>query len=60
MGFEDEFKYKTYKLYIWITKKKVKIGYCSKLLHKYKTDSKRTWQVMKEILEKNQIPTSKN
>ena len=30
-------------------RKKAKITYYSKLLHQYKTDPKRTWQVMKEI-----------
>ena len=31
------------------TKKKAKTAYYSKLLHNYRTDSKRMWQVMKEI-----------
>ena len=31
------------------TKKKAKITYYSKFLHKYKTDSKQTWQVVKEV-----------
>ena len=46
---EDEFNYKTYKSLFEKLRKKAKITYYSKLLHKYKTDSKRTWQVMKEI-----------
>ena len=33
-------------------KQKTKITYYSELLHKYETDSKRTWQVMKEITGK--------
>ena len=55
---EDEFKYKTYKSLFEKLRKKAKITYYSKLLHKYKTDSKRTWQVMKKITGKkkqNQI-----
>ena len=46
---EDEFNYKAYKSLLEKLRKKAKIIYCSKLLHKYKTDSKRTWQAMKEI-----------
>ena len=46
---EDEFNYKTYKSLFEKLRKKAKKTYYSKLLHKYKTDSKRTWQVMKEI-----------
>ena len=49
---EDEFKYKTYKSIFKKLRKKAKITCCSKLLHKYKTDSKWTWQVMKEITGK--------
>ena len=49
---EDELKYKTYKLLFKKLRKKAKITYYSKLLRKYKTDSKRTWQVMKEITGK--------
>ena len=49
---EDEFNYKTYKSLFEKLRKKAKITYYSKLLHKYKTDSKRTWQVMKEITGK--------
>ena len=40
---EDEFKYKTYKSLFEKLRKKAKITYYSKLFHKYKTDSKRTW-----------------
>ena len=49
---EDEFKYKTYKGLFKKLRKKAKITYYLKLLHKYKTDFKWTWQVMKEITEK--------
>ena len=49
---EDEFKYKTYKSLFEKLKKKAKIIYYSKLLHKYKTDSKWTWQFIKEITGK--------
>ena len=49
---EDESKYKNYKSLFEKLRKKAKIAYHSKLLHKYKTDSKRTWQVMKEITGK--------
>ena len=55
---EDESKYKNYKSIFEKLRKKAKKAYYSKLLHKYKTDSKRTWQVMKEITGKqkqNQI-----
>ena len=37
---EDEFKYKTYKSLFEKLRKKTKITYYSKLLHKYKTDSR--------------------
>ena len=37
------------------TKKKAKATYNSQLLRKYKTHSKRTWQVMKEITGKQKI-----
>ena len=46
---EDEFKYKTYKSLFKKLRKKAKLTNYSKLLHKYKTDSKQTCQVMKEI-----------
>ena len=46
---EDEFKYKTYKSLFEKLRQKAKITYYSKFLHKYKTDSKLTSQVMKEI-----------
>ena len=36
---EDEFKYKTYKSLFEKLRKKAKITYYSKLLHKHKTDS---------------------
>ena len=52
--FEDEFKCKTYKSLFEKLRKKSKITYYSKLLHQYKTDSKRTWQVMKEISGKQE------
>ena len=53
---EDESKYKNYKSLFKKLRKKAKIALYSKLLHKYKTDSKRKWQVMKEITGKqNQI-----
>ena len=54
---EDEFQYKTYKSLLKELRKKAKITYYSKLLHKYKTDSKRTWQVMKEITGKQKNKT---
>ena len=47
---EDEYKYKNYKSLFKKLRRKAKITYFSKLFHKYKTDSKRTWQVMKEII----------
>ena len=49
---EDEFKYKTYKSLFEKLRQKAKITYYSKLLHKCKTDSKLTSQVMKEITGK--------
>ena len=50
---EDQFKYKTYKtVFEKLRKKKAKITYYSKLLHKYKTNSKRTCQVMKKVTGK--------
>ena len=47
---EDEFKYKSLK--------KAKITYYSKLLPKYKTDSKRTLQVIKEITGKQKTKSN--
>ena len=38
---EDESKYKNYKILFEKLRKKAKIAYHSKLLHKYKADSKR-------------------
>ena len=55
---EDEFNYKTYKSLFEKLRKKAKITYYSKLLHKYKTDSKRTWQVMKEITGKQKTKSN--
>ena len=46
---EDESKYKNYKSLFKKLRKKTKIAYYSKLLHKYKTDFKLKWQVKKEI-----------
>ena len=45
-------KYKNYKHLFEKLRKKAKIVYYSKLLHKHKTDSKQTWQSMKEITSK--------
>ena len=36
----------------------IRIAYYSKFLHKYKTDSKRTWQVMKEITGKQKTKSN--
>ena len=55
---EDEFHYKTYKSLFEKLRKKAKITYYSKLLHRYKTDSKRTWQVMKEITGKQKAKSN--
>ena len=46
---EDESKYKNYKSLFKKQRKKDERANFSKLVHKYKTDSKRTWQVMKDI-----------
>ena len=45
---EDESKYKNYKSLFEKLGKKAKIAFYSKLLHKYRTDSKQMWQVMKK------------
>ena len=50
--FEDESNHKSYKSLFEKLKDKTKIAYYSKLLHKSKTDCKRTWEVMKEITGK--------
>ena len=55
---EDESKYKNYKSLFEKLRKKAKVTYFSKLLHKYKTDSKRTWQVMKEITGKQKTKSN--
>ena len=55
---EDEFKDKNYKSLLEKLIKKAKIAYYSKLLHKYKTGSKRTWQVIKEIISKQKTKSN--
>ena len=55
---EDESKYKNYKNLFEKLRKKAKQAYYSKLLHNYKTDSKRTWQVMKEITGKQKTKSN--
>ena len=55
---EDESKYKNYKSVFEKLREKAKIVYFSKLLHKYKTDSKRTWKVMKEITGKQKTKSN--
>ena len=52
---EDEFKNKTYKS---LFKELRKINHYSKLLHQYGADSKRTWQVMKNITGKQKTKSS--
>ena len=49
---------KTTKVYSKKLRKKAKIVYYLKLLHKLKTDSKRTWQVMKEITGKQKAKSN--
>ena len=55
---EDEYKYKNYKSLFEKLRKKAKIVYYSKLLVKHKSDSKRTWQVMKEITGKQKTKSN--
>ena len=55
---EDESKYKNYKSLFKKLRKKAKIAYYSKLLRKYKTGSKPTWQVMKEITGKQKLKSN--
>ena len=55
---EDESKYKNYKSLIEKLRKKAKKAYYSKLLHKYKTDSKRTWQVVQEVTGKQKTKSN--
>ena len=52
---EDEFKNKTYKS---LSEELRKINHYSKLLHQYGADSKRTWQVMKNITGKQKTKSS--
>ena len=49
---EDEFKYKTYKTLFEKLRKNAKLSYHSKVLHKFKINSKWNWQVMKGITGK--------
>ena len=49
---EDELKQKTYKSLFEKLRKNAKILYYSKLLYKFKINSKRTWQVMKGMTGK--------
>ena len=49
---EAELKYKTHKSLFEKLKKTAKISYYSKVLHKFKINSKRNWQVMKGITGK--------
>ena len=55
----DESKYKNYKSLFEKLRKKAKIAYYSKLLRKYKTDSQRTWQVVKEITGKQNTKSNR-
>ena len=55
---EDEAKYRNYKNLFEELRKEAKIAYHSKLLHKYKTDCKWTWQVMKEITGKQKTKSN--
>ena len=55
---EDESKYKNYKSFFEKLRKKAKIAYYSKFLRKYKTDFNRTWQVMKEITDKQKTKSN--
>ena len=55
---EDESKYKNYKSLFEKLRKKAKILYYSKLLHKHKTNSKWTWEVMKEITGKQKTKSN--
>ena len=45
--------YKTYKNLFETLKFKSKINYYAKLITKYKNDSKKTWQVINDILGKS-------
>ena len=49
---QDDSEYKNCKILFKKLRRKAKIVYYSKLLHKYKRDSKRRWQVIKEITGK--------
>ena len=52
---EDEFKNKTYKS---LFEELRKINHYSKLLHQYGADSKRTWQIMKNITGQQKTKSS--
>ena len=55
---EDESKYKNYKCLFEKLRKKATIAYYSKFLRKYKTDFNRTWQVRKEITDKQKTKSN--
>ena len=55
---EDEPKYKNYKSLFKKIRKKAKIASNSKFMRKYNTDSKQTWQAMKEITGKQKTKSN--
>ena len=49
---ETELAYKAYKNLFESLKEKAKKKYCSEKISKYKHDAKKTWSIMKELVEK--------
>ena len=55
---ESEARYKNYKNLFESLRKKAKRNYYSSMLDRYKNNSKRTWQIMKEIIGKASTQTN--
>ena len=56
---QNEQVYKTYKNLFETIKHKTKKAYYSNILLKYKGDAKKTWQIMKSLIGKSPVKTSK-
>ena len=56
--YSNEMNYKTYKNLFETLKFKSKKNYYAKLITKYKNDSKKTWQVINEIIGKTKLKSS--
>ena len=54
-SYQNEIAYKTYKILFESIKNKSKKSYYSEQINKYKNDSRKTWNVIKEVIGKTKI-----